>query len=152
MIIKIISLSLKAGYRNYMAESLLGRLWKNRDVCKIMSFLTGNIVKHHPYLVLLGGWFIWGSHSMQYTLKSFLAGFCPRNGGRKHKFETFFFNEMIICQRQSVLTDGRYQNLPKSGSLLWNVQHEIWTQFWKKVTIYGIMASIKIEHLTWVNT
>lgn len=55
---------------------------------------------------------------MQYTLKSFLAGFCPEIWEESTNLRLFFFNEMIICQGQSVLTDGRYQNLPKSGSLL----------------------------------
>lgn len=51
--------------------------------------------------------------------KVFSGWFLSRNGGRKHKFETFFFNEKLLMNlSKSVLTDGRCQNLPKSRSLL----------------------------------
>lgn len=56
---------------------------------------------------------------MQYTLKSFLAGFCPEMGEESTNLRLFFFNEKLLMNlSKSVLTDGRCQNLPKSRSLL----------------------------------
>lgn len=81
-----------------------------------MNFLTGNILKHHPHPVLPGGWFIWGSHSMQCTLKFFLTGFCPEMEEESTNLWFFFLNEVIVCQSHSVLTDCKCQNLPSLGS------------------------------------
>lgn len=119
MIVKIFSPSCRAVSRYCVAESLLGRFWekKKKVVCKVilMNFTIGHIYKTSSLSCASRG-LIWGSHSMQYILKSLLTGFCSERG-KKHKFVIFFsFSEMTVKASLSLLIVGVKTYYPSLGS------------------------------------